>query len=132
MMKANQRASVAAQRVETIGELLLNYTDATEDSEERSRAAQVTLTALADQVTQTLPRIEERQAELASAEEDLRRLRAEHAALSVLRVPEASPNSTRACWQPGRGGAASGSRAEAEDADTAARQSLAVGLSGHS
>ena len=39
MMKANQRASVAAQRAETIGESLLTYADATEESENQSRAA---------------------------------------------------------------------------------------------
>ena len=128
MMKANQRASAAAQRAETIGESLLNYADATEDSEKRSRAAQVTLTALADQVTQTLPRIGERQAELSAAEERLRRLRADHAALSVLRVPddiaELDANLTASQAEVAR---LKKAEQEAEHADTAARQSLAAG-----
>ena len=128
MMKANQRASVAAQRAQTIGESLLNYADATEESEERSRAAQVTLTALADQVTQTLPRIGERQSELSAAEQELGRLRADHAALSALRVPddigELDANLTAS-----QDGVMRLKKAEqeAEDADTAARQSLAAG-----
>jgi DNA repair protein SbcC/Rad50 len=128
MMKANQRASVAAQRAETIGESLLNYADATEDSEERSRAAQVTLTALADQVTQTLPRIWERQAELSAAEERLRRLRADHAALSVLRVPDdvAALDSDLTASQ-AEVARLKKAEQEAEDVDTAARGFLAAG-----
>ena len=128
MMRANQRASAAAQRAENIGELLVNYADATEDSHERSRAAQIALTALAGQVTQTVARISERQAELGAAEDRLRRLRAEHAALSALRVP-GDIAELDASLTAGQAEAARLRKAEqdAEDADTAARQSVAAG-----
>jgi exonuclease SbcC len=128
MMKANQQASQAAQRAETIAESLLSYADATEESQERSRAAQTALTTLADLVDQTLPRIAEGQAALTAAEDRLRRLRAEHGALSVLRVPD-DVAVLDANLAASRDGVANRRNAEheAEAADTAARESLAAG-----
>ena len=128
MMKANQRASAAAQRAETIGESLLSYADATEESENQSRAAEDALARLADRVAETLPRIGERQAELSAAEDRLRRLRADHAALSVLRVPDGI-GVLDANLAAGRTEVArlKNAEQEAEHADTAARESLAAG-----
>ena len=128
MMKANQRASQAAQRAETIAESLLSYTDATEESEVRSRAAQAALATLADRVGQTLPRIAERQADLSAADDRLQKLRAEHGALSVLRVPE-DVAVLDANLAASRADVAERKNAEheAEAADTAARESLAAG-----
>ena len=128
MMKANQRASAAAQRAETIGESLLAYADATEESENQSRAAEDILAGLADRVAETLPRIAKRQAELSAAEDRLRRLRADHAALSVLRVPDGI-GVLDADLAAGRAEVArlKNAEQEAEHADTAARESLAAG-----
>jgi exonuclease SbcC len=128
MMKANQRASAAAQRAETIGESLLGYADATEESENQSRAAEDALARLADRVAETLPRIGERQAELSAAEDRLRRLRADHAALSALRVPDGI-GVLDADLAAGRTEVArlKNAEQEAEHADTAARESLAAG-----
>jgi exonuclease SbcC len=128
MMKANQRASQAAQRAETIAESLLSYADATEESHERSRAAQAALATLADRVGQTLPRIAERQAGLSAADDRLQKLRAEHGALSVLRVPD-DVAALDANLAVSRADVAERKNAEheAEAADTAARESLAAG-----
>jgi len=128
MVKANQRASTAAQRAETIGESLISYADATEESENQSRAAEVRLVTLVERVAEILPRIGERQAELSVAEESLRRLRAEHAALSVLQVPDGI-GALDADLAAGRARVAQFKDAELESerADTAARESVAAG-----
>jgi len=128
MMKANQRASAAAQRAETIDESLLTYVDATEGSEKQSLAVEDALARLADRVAETLPRIGECQAELSAAEDRLRRLLADHAALSVLRVPDGI-GALDADLAAGRTEVArlKNAEQEAEHADTAARESLAAG-----
>ena len=51
MMKANQRASVAAQRAGTYGEELLGYADATPEAEKGARAAEAALARLGERVT---------------------------------------------------------------------------------
>jgi DNA repair protein SbcC/Rad50 len=128
MMKANQRASAAGQRAETIGESLLTYADATEESEKQSRAAEEAVAGLADRVAGTLPRIAERQAQVSDTEDRLQRLRADHTALSVLRVPDGT-RALDADLAAGRTEVAGLKNAEqeAEHADTAARESLAAG-----
>jgi len=50
MMKANQRANVAAQRASTYGEELLGYADATTEAEKGARAAEAALASLGEQV----------------------------------------------------------------------------------
>src|SRR5882757_1725962 len=55
MMKANQRASVAAQRAGTYGEELLGYADATPEAENSARAAQAALAGLGERVRAALP-----------------------------------------------------------------------------
>ena len=125
MEKANQRASEAAKRAETLGESLLTYADATEEAESRFRAAEADLATLADRVAETLPRIRERQEDLSAAEDRLRRLRDEHDALSILRVPDGSA-ALDADLAASRADVARFKNAEleAEHADTAARESL--------
>ena len=88
MAKANQRASVAAQRAATYGEELLGYADATPAAEDAARAIEDALASLGERVSTALPLIAARQAALQGADERLRRLRAEGAALSELRVPD--------------------------------------------
>jgi exonuclease SbcC len=128
MMQANQRSSAAAQRAETIGESLLTYADATEESERRSRAAEADLSALADRVSEILPRVQESKMRLSAAQERLGQLTAENAALAALRVPDgiavldANLMASRAdlAWL-------KNAEQEAEDADSAAREWLAAG-----
>src|SRR5579859_805842 len=88
MAKANQRAASAAQRASTYSEELLGYADATPGAEQSARGAEAELAGLSERVAAALPEIADRQAEHAAAEERLRRLRAEHAALTSLRVPD--------------------------------------------
>jgi exonuclease SbcC len=128
MMKANQRASVASQRASTYGEELLGYADATAEAEKSARAAETALVTLGERVTAALPLIGARQGELKAAEERLRRLRAEQAALSALRVPDGTGNldaglaSARADLQ-----ARTAAERSAEEADATARASLTAG-----
>lgn len=128
MEKANQQASEAARRAETLCESLLTYADATEQAESRSLAAEASLAELADRVAETLPRIGERQGELSAAADRLRRLRDDHAALSVLRVPDGT-GGLDAELADSRASVARlrNAEQEAEHADTAARISLAAG-----
>ena len=57
MMKANQRANVAAQRASTYGEELLGYADATSEAEKNARAAEAALVSLGERVKAALPLI---------------------------------------------------------------------------
>jgi exonuclease SbcC len=128
MAKANQRASVAAQRVSTYGEELLGYADATAEAERSARAAEAALAGLRERVTATLPLIGARRDDLQAADDRLRRLRAEAAALSALRVPDGT-GTLDADVTAARAGLEAGKAAErdAEDADAAARAALAGG-----
>jgi DNA repair protein SbcC/Rad50 len=128
MVKANQRASVAAQRASTYGEELLGYADATSEAERAARAAEHALIGLGERVTAALPLISARQAELAAADERLRRVRVEAATLSALRVPDGT-GQLDADLAAGRDSVAALTAAEraAENADTAARDALADG-----
>jgi len=128
MMRANQRASVAAQRVATYGEELLGYADATAEAERQARAAQQAMAALGERVQAALPLIGTRREKLAAAEERLRRLRDEAAGLSALRVPD-GVGQLDADMAAGRSGLEALRTAEqaAEDTDAAARTALADG-----
>jgi exonuclease SbcC len=88
MTEANRRASDANLRAGTYGEELLGYADATAGAEQAARAAEAALAGLGERVQAVLPLIGARRAELADAEERLRQLRAESAALAALRVPD--------------------------------------------
>jgi exonuclease SbcC len=128
MMKANQRASVAAQRATTYAEELLGYADATPAAEQAARAAEGALAGLGERVAAALPLISGRREELKAADERLRRLRAEAAALSDLRVPDGT-GQLDADFAASKASVATLRAAEraAEDADTAARDALAGG-----
>jgi DNA repair protein SbcC/Rad50 len=127
MMKANQRASAAAQRASTYGEELLGYADATTEAENSARAAEAALAGLGERVTAALPRLSARQDELKAADGRLRELRAEAAALSALRVPDGT-GQLDAELAAGTSSLATLTAAErsAEAADTGARDALAA------
>ena len=128
MMKANQRANVAAQRAGTYGEELLGYADATPEAEKNARAAEAALVGLGERVKATLPLISGRRDELKDADDRLRQLRAEAAALSALRVPggagqlDGDVTAARADLA-----ARKAVERDAEDVDGAARAALAAG-----
>ncbi len=128
MMKANQRANVAAQRASTYGEELLGYADATAEAEQRARAAETALVTLGERVRAALPLIAARQGELTAAGERLRQSRTEQGALSALRVPDGTP-ALDADLAANRADLEARKAAErsAEEADGAARASLAAG-----
>ena len=128
MMRANQRASVAAQRAGTYGEELAGYADATPEAESGARAVQDALARLGEQVKAALPLISARQDELKAADGRLRQLRAEAAALSALRVPDGT-GQLDANLAASRSSLAALRTAElaAEAADTDARDALADG-----
>ena len=128
MMKANQRASVAAQRAGTYGEELLGYADATPEAEKSARAAEAALARLGEQVRSALPLVSTRQDELKAADGRLRQLRAEAGALTALRVPDGT-GQLDADVTAARAGLEARKTAErgAEDADDAARAALAAG-----
>ena len=128
MVKANQRSAAAGQRADTIAETLRGYADATPEAEQAARDAAAALDRLGQRVAVALPRIAEGQRELAAADDKLGRLRAEHAALSGLRVPDgvATLDADLAASRQELGRLRSAERA-AEDADRAARAALAAG-----
>ncbi len=128
MVKANQRSAAAGQRADTIAETLRGYADATPEAEQAARAAAAALDRLGQRVAVALPRIAEGQRELAAADDKLGRLRAEHAALAGLRVPDgvATLDADLAASRQELGRLRSAERA-AEDADRAARAALAAG-----
>jgi exonuclease SbcC len=128
MMRANQRATVAAQRAGTYGEELAGYADATPEAESGARGAQDALARLGEQVKAALPLVSARQDELKAADGRLRQLRAETAALSALRVPHGTGR-LDADLAASRSSLAALRAAEraAEAADTDARDALAAG-----
>jgi exonuclease SbcC len=128
MMTANQRASVAGQRAATFGETLLGYADATAEAEDRARAAATALARLGGRVAGVLPEISAGQAALAAADDRLRQLRIDHAALSALRVPDtiSALDAGLASSRTALAGLQAAERT-AEEADAAARDALAHG-----
>jgi DNA repair protein SbcC/Rad50 len=128
MMRANQRASAAAQHAQTLGESLFSYADATEEAEQNSRAAEAALATLADHVVQTLPRIAESQAALSAAESRLQQLSTEHSALAAVQVPDdVTALDTNLLASRADVVRLKGAEQEAESVDTDARASLATG-----
>jgi exonuclease SbcC len=127
MEKANQRAASAAQRAVAIGEMLLGYADATHAAESRLRALEDSLAALSRRVDTTVPRIREAQQELSAADDTLRRLQADQAALAMVRVPDgiAVLDAGLAAARDEVQGLRAAEQA-AEDADAAARAELAA------
>jgi exonuclease SbcC len=128
MVKANQRASVAAQRAGTYAEELLGYADATPEAEQAAGAAEAALAGLEERVTAAMPLIAARRDELKAADERLRRARAEGAALAAVGIPDGTGR-LDADLAAARAAAAASKAAEraAEAADAAARDALASG-----
>jgi DNA repair protein SbcC/Rad50 len=87
MVRANQRASDAGKRAETLEETLAGFGDASADAEEAARTNEAALAGLADRVDAAVPRINAAGGELAAAEADLARLQQDRAALAAVRVP---------------------------------------------
>jgi DNA repair protein SbcC/Rad50 len=127
MMRANQRAAVAAQRSGTYGEELAGYADATPEAEAAARAAEAAVASLGERIDAALPQVSACRDELRAAADRLGRLRAEQAALSGLRVPD-GVGRLDADLEAGRSATASLRAAEltAEGADGAARDELAT------
>jgi DNA repair protein SbcC/Rad50 len=127
MVRANQRASDAAKRAETLDETLAGFGDATAQAEDAARASEKALVSLAGRVEAAVPQITAATAELAAAEADLARLEQDRAALAAVRIPDdaagiaASLGAARAEAQRARG-----TDDDAAQADAAARAALAA------
>lgn len=88
MVRANQRANVAAQRAEALAETLSTLADATPEAEEAARSAETALAALSQRVEALLPQIHAGQEEVSAAEDRLRQLESEQASLTAVSMPE--------------------------------------------
>jgi DNA repair protein SbcC/Rad50 len=127
MVLANQRASDAGRRAETLEETLASFADATVAAEDAGRASETALAALADRVDAAVPQISAAGAELAAAEADLARLEQDRRALAAVRIPgdvaalDAGLGAARAALD--RAGSAEDHAAEA---DAAARAALSA------
>ena len=91
MIRANQRASDAAKRAETLDETLATLGDATQDAEDAARANETALAELAERVEAAVPEINAADKELAAAEADLVQLEQDRVALAAVRVPDDVP-----------------------------------------
>jgi DNA repair protein SbcC/Rad50 len=91
MIRANQRASDAAKRAETLDETLTTLGDATQDAEDAARANETALAELAERVEAAVPEINAADKELAAAEADLVQLEQDRVALAAVRVPDDVP-----------------------------------------
>ena len=125
MVRANQRASDAAKRAETLDETLASFGEASAGAEDAARASETALAGLADRVDAVVPRINAASAELAAAEADLARLQQDRAALAAVRVPgdvaalDAGVGAARTAL-----GRARTAEDQAAEADAAARAAL--------
>ena len=128
MVVANQRASEAGQRADTLDETLATFADATQQAQDAAAAAQATLERLAERAEAARPRIQVADRELSSAEAELERLERERIALAAVGVPDdvaeldAGLSAARAAAQQ-----AHAAEQRALAADQAARAELAAG-----
>jgi exonuclease SbcC len=128
MVRANQRASEAGQRADTLDETLLTFADATQQAQDAAAAAQTTLERLAERAEAARPRIQAADRELSSAGDELERLERERTALAAVRIPadvaelDAGLTAARAVAQQ-----AHVAEQRALAADQAARAELAAG-----
>jgi DNA repair protein SbcC/Rad50 len=126
MMRANQRASDAAKRAETLDETLASLGDATQDAEDAARANETALSRLAKRVDAAVPQISAVGQELGAAEAELAQLDLDRAALAAVRIPgdvaalDAALGAGRAALDQARG-----AEDRAAEADRAARAALA-------
>jgi exonuclease SbcC len=128
MMRANQRASAATQRADTLAETLLAFADATPEAESTARAVELTLAKLSELVEAARPQIHAASEELAAAEGELVRLEEERTALAAVRIPD-DIAALDADLDAGHSALELARAAEklAEEADRAAREALAGG-----
>jgi len=125
MVLANQRASDAGRRAETLEETLVGFADATVAAEDAARTSETVLASLADRVDAAVPQINAAGAELAAAEADLARLEQDRGALATVRIPgdvaalDAGLDAARAALNRARG-----AEDQAAEADAAARAAL--------
>jgi len=128
MVRANQRANVAAQRAEAFAETLTTLADATPEAEETARAEETALATLGQRVEAVLPQIRAGQEELSAAEDRFRQLETEQASLAAVSVPEgvagldADLTASRTAL-----GKLRDTERLAEEADRVAREALARG-----
>ncbi len=128
MMRANQRATSAAQRADTLAETLMTLGDATQDAQDAAEAAEAGLSTLKERAEAALPEVHEAGKALESAEAELARIDGERAALAAVRVPDdvVALDTTLTAVR----SAVEHARVEqslAEGADSAARDALARG-----
>jgi DNA repair protein SbcC/Rad50 len=125
MMRANQRASDAAKRAETLDETLASLGDATQEAEDAARAKERVLAGLAERVDAAVPQVNAAGQELAAAGAELERLEQDRAALAAVRTPgdvaalDASLGAARTALDQARG-----ADDQAAEADGAARAAL--------
>jgi DNA repair protein SbcC/Rad50 len=125
MVLANQRASDASRRAETLEETLVSFGDATAAAEDAARASETVLADLADRVDAAVPQINAAGAQLAAAEADLARLEQDRGALAAVRIPgdvaalDAGLGAARAALDRARS-----AEDQAAEADAAARAAL--------
>jgi exonuclease SbcC len=128
MMRANQRANVAAQRADTLTETLSAFADATPEAEDTARAAELTLVRLTERVEAARPQIRAADTELTAAEGELVRHEGERTALAAVHIPDdvaaldADLGASRSALEQARA-----SEKLAEEADRASREALASG-----
>jgi exonuclease SbcC len=128
MVRANQRAAIAAQRAETFTETLSAFADATPQAEAAARSAELSLAGLSELVAAARPQIQAGDSELAAAGDQLTRLEDERIALAAVRIPgdvaalDANLTASRSAAEQARA-----AEKTAEQADRAAREELANG-----
>ena len=126
MVRANQRASDAAKRAETLAETMAGLGDATQAAEDAARVSETALACLAERVDAAVPRINAAGQELTAAETDLARVEQDRAALAAVRIPgdvaglDADLAAARSALDQARSG-----EDQAADGDGAARAALA-------
>ncbi len=128
MVRANLRASEAAQRAQTLDETLTGLGDATQDAEDAARAAEAALAGLAERVDEAVAQIRAAGQELAAAEGELAQLERDRAALAAVKTPDDVAvldqrlGAARTALEQARA-----SEDLAQEADLAARKALASG-----
>jgi DNA repair protein SbcC/Rad50 len=128
MMRANQRASDAAKKAETLTETLAAFGDATAQAQDAAAAAETALEQLAGRVEATRPQLHAADQELTAAESELARLEQDRAALAAVRIPD-DASALDADLAATRAALDDSERAETEaiDADREARAALNSG-----
>jgi DNA repair protein SbcC/Rad50 len=128
MVRANQRASEAGQRAETLDETLVTLGDATQEAQHAAQSVENNLTRLSERIAAAQPGLHTAGHELSASETELGRLEQDRAALAAVRVPgdvgalDAGLADTRKALDQARA-----AEEAAQAADDAARAALADG-----